>query len=48
MLSWFLLPSILTASITIAVCYFYVKRTIEQNIFDQLELAAGTYPHVPG
>lgn len=39
-LFWFLVPSILTASIAATFCYYYIRRTIEQNIFDQLELAA--------
>ncbi len=39
-LFWFLFPTILTAGMIVSVCYFYVKRTTEQNIFDQLELAA--------
>ncbi|MGR3300930.1 MAG: PAS domain S-box protein [Candidatus Scalindua sp.] len=39
-LFWFLIPSILTAGIAATFCYYYIRRTIEQNIFDQLELAA--------
>ena len=39
-LFWFLLPSILIATITVTFCYFYIQKTISQNIFDQLEIAA--------
>ena len=39
-LLWFLIPSILIATATTTFCYFYTRSTIEQNIFNQLELAA--------
>ena len=44
-LFWFLLPSILIAAITVVFCYFYTKKTIERNIFDQLEIVADTLHH---
>ena len=39
-LFWFLVPSILIASIAATFCYYHIRQTIEQNIFDQLEMAA--------
>jgi len=39
-LFWFLLPSILIAATTAIFSYIYIQKTIRQNIFDQLEIAA--------
>jgi PAS domain S-box-containing protein len=39
-LLWFLLPSILIATVTATFCYFYTYKTVKKNIFDQLEIAA--------
>jgi PAS domain S-box-containing protein len=39
-LLWFLLPSILIATVTATLCYFYTYKTVKENIFDQLEIAA--------
>ncbi|MFQ5963512.1 MAG: PAS domain-containing protein [Candidatus Scalinduaceae bacterium] len=39
-LLWFLIPSILIATVSISICYFYVRNTVEQNIFNQLKIAA--------
>ena len=38
---WFLIPSILIAISTAIFCYFYTRKVVERNIFDQLEIAAG-------
>ena len=40
-LFWFLLPTILISTITIILCYFHTCKIVKQNIFDQLEIAAG-------
>ena len=40
-LLWFLIPSILIAISTAMFCYFYTRKIVERNIFDQLEIAAG-------
>ncbi len=40
-LFWFLLPTILISVITIILCYFHTCKIVKQNIFDQLEIAAG-------
>jgi len=39
-LLWFLLPSILIATVAATFCYFYTHKTVKKNIFDQLEIAA--------
>src|SRR3989338_1828995 len=39
-LLWFLLPSILIATVTATFCYFYTYNTVKKNIFGQLEIAA--------
>ena len=39
-LLWFLLPSILIATVTATFCYFYTYKTVKKNIFGQLEIAA--------
>ena len=39
-LFWFLLPSILVATITTVFCYLYTCKVVRKNIFDQLEIAA--------
>lgn len=39
-LFWFLLPSILIATVAAAICYYYIQNTVKQNIYDQLEMAA--------
>ncbi len=39
-LLWFLLPSILIATVTATFCYLYIYKTVKKNIFDQLEIAA--------
>ena len=39
-LMWLLLPSILLASIVTIFCYLSARKTIKQNIFSQLEMAA--------
>jgi diguanylate cyclase (GGDEF)-like protein/PAS domain S-box-containing protein len=36
-LLWFLIPSVLMTTTVAAFYYFYTRRTLEQNIFDQLE-----------
>lgn len=40
-LLWFLIPSVLIAISTALFCYFYTRKVVERNIFDQLEIAAG-------
>ena len=40
-LLWFLIPSVLIAIGTAFFCYFYTRKVVERNIFDQLEIAAG-------
>jgi signal transduction histidine kinase/HAMP domain-containing protein len=40
-LLWFLIPSVLIATSTALFCYFYTRKVVERNIFDQLEIAAG-------
>ncbi len=42
MLFWFLFPTISIAVVLTAFCYYFTKKTIEQNIYDQLEIAADT------
>ncbi|MFQ5688145.1 MAG: PAS domain S-box protein [Candidatus Scalindua sp.] len=39
-LLWFLLPSVLIATIAATFCYIYTYKTVKKNIFDQLEIAA--------
>ena len=39
-LLWFLIPSVLIATVTASFCYFYIRKVVKQNIFDQLEIAA--------
>ena len=39
-LFWFLLPSILISTATVAFCYFYTYKTVKKNTFNQLEVAA--------
>ena len=39
-LFWFLLPSIIIAAVTAVFCYFFTKKIVTQNIFNQLEVAA--------
>ncbi|MFQ5715319.1 MAG: hypothetical protein ACE5GU_14935, partial [Candidatus Scalinduaceae bacterium] len=39
-LLWFLLPSVLIATVAATFCYFYTYKTVKENIFDQLEIAA--------
>jgi PAS domain S-box-containing protein len=39
-LFWFLVPTILIATITATFCYFFTRKTVEQDILDQLEMAA--------
>ncbi|MFQ5687552.1 MAG: hypothetical protein ACE5GV_12940, partial [Candidatus Scalindua sp.] len=39
-LFWFLVPTIIIANITAAFCYFFTRNTVEQGIFNQLEIAA--------
>jgi PAS domain S-box-containing protein len=39
-LFWFLLPSILIATVTTVFCYVYTYKMTKRNIFDQLEIAA--------
>ena len=39
-LLWFLLPSILIATVASIFCYYYTYKTVRKNIFDQLEIAA--------
>ncbi len=39
-LLWFLLPSILIATVAATFCYLYTYKTVKKNIFDQLEIAA--------
>ncbi len=39
-LFWFLVPSILIAAITATFCYVFTRKTVEQDIFNQLEIAA--------
>jgi PAS domain S-box-containing protein len=39
-LFWFLLPSILIVTVTAAFCYFYTYKTVKENIFNKLEIAA--------
>ena len=39
-LLWFLIPSVIIAAATASFCYFYTRHIVEQNIFDQLEIAA--------
>ena len=38
-LFWFLLPSILIATVTTLFCYLYTCKVVKKNIFDQLEIA---------
>ena len=38
-LLWFLLPSILIATVAATFCYLYTYKTVKKNIFDQLEIA---------
>ncbi|MGR3303994.1 MAG: ATP-binding protein [Candidatus Scalindua sp.] len=40
-LLWFLIPSILIAISTAFFCYFYTRKVVKQNVYDQLEIAAG-------
>lgn len=40
-LLWFLIPSIILATISSVFYYFYTRKTLKQNVFDQLEIAAG-------
>ena len=39
-LLWFLLPSILIATVAAIFCYLYTYKTVKTNIFGQLEIAA--------
>ncbi|ODS33453.1 MAG: two-component sensor kinase [Candidatus Scalindua rubra] len=39
-LFWFLLPSILIATVTAAFSYYHTQKTVNQNIFNQLKIAA--------
>ena len=39
LLFWFLLPSILIASVTTVFCYCYTTNIVQKNVFDQLEIA---------
>jgi len=39
-LFWFLIPSILIATVTIVFCYLYTCKEIRKNVFNQLEIAA--------
>ncbi|MFQ5965187.1 MAG: ATP-binding protein [Candidatus Scalinduaceae bacterium] len=39
-LFWFLIPSIIITTFTSALCYYYIQKTVKQNIFDQLDIAA--------
>ena len=39
-LLWFLIPSVLIATIVNVFYFFYTREIVKQNIFDQLELAA--------
>ncbi len=39
-LLWFLLPSILIATVTTVFCYLYTCKVVRKNIFNQLEVAA--------
>jgi hypothetical protein len=39
-LFWFLVPSIVIATITAVFCYLFTRKTVEKDIFTQLEIAA--------
>ena len=39
-LIWFIIPSILIATTTVAFCYYYTRKALEQNIFSELEAEA--------
>ncbi len=39
-LFWFLLPSVLIATVATVFCYLYTYKMTKRNIFDQLEIAA--------
>jgi methyl-accepting chemotaxis protein len=41
-LFWLVLPIIIIGVITVGTIYYFVSKTVKQNIFDQLELAANT------
>lgn len=41
-LLWFLIPSVLIATIVGVFYYVYTRKTLEQNVFNQLETAAGS------
>ena len=41
-LLWFLIPSVLIATIVGVFYYVYTRKTLEQNSFNQLETAAGS------
>ncbi len=36
-LIWFIIPSILIATIAVAFCYYYTRKALENNIFIELE-----------
>ena len=40
-LLWFLLPSMVIATIATAFCYRYTYKVVKNNIYDQLEIATG-------
>jgi len=40
-LLWFLLPSMVVATIATAFCYRYTYKVVKNNIYDQLEIATG-------
>lgn len=39
-LFWFLLPTILIGTVTVGISYYYIHKTVKQDIFDQLALAS--------